>query len=176
MVNISRDDIVNVYGWFESISDRGDFSDIFKFFVLRNIDKLKEEISAIRNFQSSLKPSDKFLEFDNERLQLVRLLAKTDENGEMILNGDKYFMGENEEEFNTKYAKLTDKYYDVIVEHDSKESSFIELIKEEIEIDITKITYKQLPKDINIQTLYLLQPFLKETMDEIEETLLNGTE
>ena len=41
MINISRDDIVNVYGWFESISDRGDFSDNFKFFVLRNIDKLK---------------------------------------------------------------------------------------------------------------------------------------
>ena len=176
---VSRNNIMEVYSWFEKISDREDFTDSFKFFVLRNIDKLKEEVSTIRNFSDSLKPSPEYMLFERERLDLVDVYAVKNSDGSLMTienpedQTSRYFMGDNDELFNIEYAKLTDKYYDVIVDNDTSVNDFTELLREDIEVDITKISFKKLPKNISIQILHLLRPFLKETMEEIEDELLN---
>ena len=142
----------------------------FKFAIVRNLEYFEPEMKAIRETQ---KHSPKYEEYVQKRQQLGEEYADRDEQGQpklMMVEGQEVFqITEKKEEVNSKIVELIKEYNDVIEEKKEEMQQFGELMEEEIEVDVCKISFEYLPEDADYNAL---KSIIKETPEEIEEKYL----
>lgn len=142
----------------------------FKFAVARNLEYFVPEMNAIQETQ---KESPEYEEYLDKRRKLGEEFVDRDENGKpkvQLVEGQEVFIiTEKKDEANAKVVELVKEYAEVIEEKKKEISQFNELMEEEIEIDVCKISFEYLPEDAD----YIkLQSIIKETPEEIEEKYL----
>jgi len=142
----------------------------FKFAVVRNLEYFEPEMKAI---QETSKSNPRFEEYLNKRKQIGEECADRDEQGQpklVMVEGNQVFqITEKKEEANSKIVDLIKEYNDVIEEKQEEIKQFGELMKEEIEVDVCKISFEFLPEDADYNAL---RPIIKETPEEIEKKYL----
>lgn len=154
----------------ESVRKSDKYDKRFKFAIHRNLEYFKDEIKAMAETQ---KESPRFEEYQQKRNQVGMEYADKDENGnpvmQLVEGTNVYVVSERKEEANGKIAELIKEYHDAIEEHKEAMNQFNELMEEEIEIDVCKISFEYLPEDADYNAFKWI---IKETPEEIEEKYL----
>jgi len=169
---MTRNQIVNLYKTLR-LRATEKFNPKFSFFLLRNIKFLEEEVTVIDESNESLRTI--LAEYDKERNELISLLSDKDENGNPVLinNGQSYKMETNAAEFNSSMEQLTVKYADELSEYNTIALQSQELLNEEVEQQVLKISYLDIPsEEFTIAELTILKPFIKESEEELDELIM----
>lgn len=170
--NLSRNQIIDLY---QTLAPKSveTFNPKFSFFLLRNIKYLEEEVKVID--EMNLKLREVLKEYDAERNECITNLSDKDEDGKPIFlnNGQSVKMETNQEKFNTAIKELNVKYKDSLEEYTKVANDVDELLKEEIEQKILKISYFDIPsEEFTVEQLTKLAPFIKESEEELDELIM----
>jgi hypothetical protein len=166
----TRTELENLYGLFTSLKDET-FSPKFSFFVLRNIGFLEAEVSALNETRVKLHESIK--EYDTERMELAASMADTDESGNPVIDNGAYQIINNLGDFQIEFAKLQEKHKDSVATFNALEKGLVDLLNEEVDQKIMKISYLDIPEDtFSIDKLFKFKDFFKETEEELDELIM----
>ena len=169
---MTRNQIVNLY---KMLNERAEakFNPKFSFFVLRNVKFLEAEIAVIDETNTSLQSV--LTGYETERSSILDQLADKDEDGNLILlaDGQSAQIIENKTEFADAMEQLTDKFEKEITEYNVLSNQLNELFSEEVEQQVLKISYLDIPsEEFTIAELNNLNPLIKETEEELDEMIM----
>lgn len=144
----------------------------FDFARNRTIDNLTPEVTEIIKARES--GIERYNEFESKRNELIDKYCLKDENGNFVNSGDKYVFNslEDEKEAYNKLRDLADEYKDALNERQKEIDIYNEIVKEEIEVDIVKTTFKAIPDLVDEAFTKVLRSMIKETDDEIEAMIM----
>lgn len=166
----TRTELENLYGLFSSVKDET-FSPKFSFFILRNIGFLEGEITALNETRVKLHESIK--DYDTGRMQLAAQYADKDESGQPVIENSAYKITEKMADFQIEFAKFQEEHKDSIEEFQNLEKGLVELLQEEVEQNILKISYLDFPEDVfSVEQLFKFKEFFKETDEELDELIM----
>ena len=144
------------------------FSTHFSYGLSRNKAILLPEVQPI---QESAKPSEKYLEFEKKRNDLLEELSDRDEEGAVMHNvnenGQKYYkITERKEEFDAAVAKLMEEYKETIDEFNKQEEEINKILEQTTEVNFYKMSLDVLPPDLPYNIVEVLDPLIKEPAAE----------
>lgn len=132
--------------------------------IVRNTKKLEEEINI---YQELFKPSEKFLEFEEKRIELCNKFCDKNEEGKPIINNGVYQGVDKNNLFIVEYERLKNEYVNELKERDDQIKKMNEFLSEEINFDFLKIKLEDVPNDISVDQMAVLEHFLfEEKQDE----------
>lgn len=144
----------------------------FIFGVHRNLENFESEIKALQETQ---KEPERIQEFQEKMQKIGQECAEKDENGKAKLtpkNGAEVFViVEKLTEAQERTIKLREEYKDVIEQQQENMNQFNELMKEDVETEICKISFNYFPDKYDINIHKILKHIIKETDEEIEAML-----
>jgi hypothetical protein len=166
---MKRVSLLNLYGLLMEMKSQKNDKRV-QFAVVRNLEYFEPEIKSLREIQ---KNSPRFEEYVQKRRELGELYADKDESGQpkivIVENQQVFQITEKKEEANSKIFELMKEYNDVIEEKNQSIKQLSELMNEEIEVDVCKVSFDFLPEDANYG---ILKSIIKETPEEIEAKYL----
>lgn len=121
----------------------------FSYSLLKNKRKFEEEIKL---FEEVIKPNEEYEKYEMKRISLCEIHAEKDEAGKPVILGDKYKLIDMNL-FNEELEVLKSGYKDVIDERTRQINEYNLILEEEVSIDITKISFIDLPLDITPKQL-----------------------
>ena len=177
-IKMSRIQIEKAAVDIDAFSRRTNNNKYFSFFIIRNIHHLMPEIQSINTIRQSMMTSDRIQEYDNKRIAIAEKFCDKNENGKPKLSKELdtfnnaqnvyTFTPENKALFAEAFKELTKEYEEDLSEFEASVNEFSFLMNEEIEIDITKISFKHIPDDVNIANI---MKFIEESQEDIEKLL-----
>ena len=131
----------------------------FAYAMLKNFKKIEDEIKIFKEVEEG---TAEFKEFNTKRTDLIQKYAKKNETGEFVQlvspQGDvTYDIDESNPDLQKDFKDLTDEYASVIEEHNN---SMRQLMTGEISIEFHKIQPSDLPTDISLQIMQIIEPFV----------------
>ena len=171
-IKLNRNSIVTLY---KTVASRKDatFGPKFSFFILRNLKFMEEEITIIDEITTQIQTS--LQKFNEAKINLGREYSDKDESGNPILINDEtaFSITERNADFQNAYLDLEQEYMSDIEKHNSLQEQLNEVLTEEIEQKVLKISYLDIPKEeFNIGELSKLSKFFKETEEELDEMIM----
>lgn len=122
---------------------------------------IKGEIEAITAMEAL---SPEIQEFENKRIELAKLYAKKDSNGDPILTNNSYQIEKDKiEVFNSELLSLTEPYKIAIGKWDVSKKEVQEKLKEQVEVEISVVSMDLFPNTIPMDIFEMLAPMLNET-------------
>lgn len=134
-MKITHADILNVYQLFNRFNKIETTNFKFKYFVMRNLQKLKADFETIMSVLNT--PCPEYDEVDKKRMTLIEKYAEKDEKGAIKTNNKKeaIFTDENKKKWDEEMKSIQEeweKVKDIYHKHIKKMEDFT---KEEIDID-----------------------------------------
>jgi hypothetical protein len=172
-VKLTRKQIVENYKLVASRKD-ATFSPKFSFFILRNLKFMEEEVTTIGDLETKLQTI--LGDYEKRRSGLAVEHADKDEDGKPVLinNNTAFKMESRAEEFAKAFEDLKTEFAGQIEEYDKLTVQLDEVLKEEIDQKVLKVSYLDIPEnEFSIEELYHMEVFIKETQDELD-TLIMG--
>jgi hypothetical protein len=121
----------------------------FAYSVIKNKKKIEDEIKI---FEEVIKPDPAYEEYELKRISLCEIHSDKDEDGKPIVIADKYKLT-NVDIFNEELEKLKFNYKDIIDERMKQINEYNKILDETMVIDITKISFNDLPENITPKQL-----------------------
>jgi len=118
--------------------------------------KLKKQLEKEADtFKEAIKPEPKFEEYENKRNSLILDYAKRDADGKVVqINDNAVELDEDKKtEFYEKLAKLDKEYEEVIKKRKQQAEEINKLLESEIQIDLYKIKFEDLPEEIETRLM-----------------------
>lgn len=117
----------------------------FSYFIAKNKVSIKSEIEALDEAQ---KPTETYLKYETERVELAKEFSDKDENGDpKVKNGQFIILGARDK-FEDYIQKLKEAFKATISEREKQLKDYESLLDEDIETILTKIRFTQLPNQI----------------------------
>jgi hypothetical protein len=117
----------------------------FSYFLAKNKVGLKAELDIMEEAQ---KPSEAYLEFENRRVELAQKFSDKDANGQPKVHNGQYVIYDNRDEFEKEMKKLKTKFKSAIESREKQIDEYAALLKEPVELSLSKIKFTQLPPQI----------------------------
>jgi len=121
----------------------------FSYSILKNKRKFEEEIKL---FEEVIKPNNKYEEYEKRRITLCEIHSEKNDDGTPVIVGDKYKLIDMEL-FNIELEVLKEEYEEIISERIKQINEYNLILEEEINIDVAKINFIDLPVDITPKQL-----------------------
>jgi hypothetical protein len=142
----------------------------FDFAKNRTLENIAPEIAEIIKARKSGIP--RFDEFTTKRNEILSNLAIKDSNGNPnIINNQYNIDPDKKQEAAKAIQSLTSLYQDAIDERQKEVNIYNELITEEIEADITQVSFIALPSIVSDEFTKVIRPMIKETDEQLEALL-----
>jgi hypothetical protein len=138
-----RSELFELYNKLQGLRQHSD-KPKFSYAIIKNTKAIESEIKSLNEI---INPTEGFLQFEEERLDMCKIHTTKDENGEPILNGDEYQI-EDMVKFNEDLKPLKEKYNDTLIERQTQIESYNSKLGEEIVIDLVNIGPDDLPDAI----------------------------
>lgn len=177
-IKLTRIAIEKAAQQFDVFSKRKNNNKYFSFFIIRNIHHLLAEIQSISTLRQSMVPSERISEYDNKRIKIAERLCKKDTEGRPVYKYSvdnfgntqpTYTFDEDEQkQFAEELKALSSEYIEDLNEYEASINEFAVLMNEEIEVDITKISFDNIPDDVDITDII---NFIEEPKETVEEKL-----
>ena len=151
-MKLTRRNLVRLYNGFAQMEGR-QFSVKFSYFVAKNKVAMKGEVEAIQEVQQ---PTESFREYDLERARMAQNFADKNEDGSAKIHDNSFVITAKADEFQEALAELRVKYKEAIEQHDAKMKELESLLAEEVEINGTKVDFKDIPPTIEPSLMELL--------------------
>lgn len=149
------------------------YNKFFAYFAIRNVQHLLPEIESINALKKMLIAPDEVTEFEKLRDELIEKYADRDSDNKLIFIEQNdvitYTFTNDKVSFDDGMAVLIEKYKEPVEKHEKSIKEFYELMNEEVEIEVAKISFKHVPDNIDMNIINL---FLNETPEEVEKLLL----
>lgn len=140
----------DLYFNMQSLNAVGDLKGTqFAVAVLKNRKKIEDEIILL---EEVIKPNPIFEEYEKKRIVLCEVHAEKDVDGKSVIVGDKYKLVDIDL-FNIDLDKLKNNYQDIIDERVQQINKYNNLLDEDIDIDLIKLKYDDLPENISAKQL-----------------------
>lgn len=145
-----RKDIINLYA---SLNTLGSVTGgKFAYGVAKNVHILKGEVESM---EKSFKPSEGFIEYENERVKLAKEHSKKTKEGKEMTEGEgqtKQYVMENQDKFDKELEKLQKKHDKVIKDREKQIDDYIKFLDEEgPKIELWKIKLVDVPDTLNVR-------------------------
>lgn len=116
---------------------------------MKNKIELKKIYDGVADKERLLSSSPELLNFEQERIQIVKDFAKKDESGQPIIIDNHFDIPEEStEEIQSKLMELRKKYKDAFEKNRTDVEEYEKYIAEEIEYQETKTAFKNLPENL----------------------------
>lgn len=163
-ITIKRSEIGKIFSALAAMT--GSYTPKLKYAIKKNKDLLKPEIEALLEAEKTNVKG--FEDCQKEFNELVENCKGND----TIINTDfgMVKLAKNKvEKFKVLMDNILTKYEKSIKEREQEVEKINEFMKEEVKIDVFKISVKWIPDDINQNTFENLFPLFKESTQEIEK-------
>ena len=170
-VEATREEIIKLHNKITEIVESNKEQDSrFLFSLNRTRSYLDDEVNSLRETN---KPSESYIEYNQKKQQLMFDLCEKNEDGTAnLVNGNQFrLVGENSDKVQKNLIELDSEYQVAIEEFKKKDDQLKETLKEKIEVEVLKCSFKFFPKIIDPDTLNILSLLIKETDSELEELL-----
>lgn len=135
----------------------------FNYALHKNMKNFNQEAEDLK---SMYKQAEGFEAFDKERVALCEQFAKKDETGKpiMITTGttQSYDIDTNSAEWITAFDELKEKHKATLDEEKERQQKFVELLKEEAQVNIHKIKVSTLTADLTFELVKVLDFMLED--------------
>ena len=119
---------------------------------------MQTEIDALNK---SIEPSKEIKEFEQKRIELAKSMAKKDEKGEPVSEGNHYVF-EDDKAFGEAFSKLREEYKEASEAHEERVKAYLEILKEESDIKLHEVKLEDVPSDISVAQMNAIIDVLKE--------------
>lgn len=154
----------DLYGLQRGLSMCGHLTGVkFAYAIAKNHRLVDTEIGILND---TIKPSEKFLEYDKKRADICEASAEKDENGKpkiQIKDGSQEYVIADKEGFDNEINLLQEKYKDEIENRKKQAEEYKKLLEEESEIKLHLINKELIPDDISVSAMELIMPIIDET-------------
>jgi len=155
-MKITRENLMNLFGVLNALGSK-EMKAKAAYGLAKNKTKVESEIKAIQEAQQKIQPSAEAIKFNEERIKLCEEFSNKDEDGKAIEIGLRYDIpAEKIEAFEAKVEEVKEKYKEALEEKEKKEEEWMELMKEEVEVDIHRIHIDLMPDTITPQQIETL--------------------
>jgi len=161
-MKLKREDVYRVYSLIGSL--KGKFNKHFQMYLFDITNALEPTVKSI---QEVIKPSEKFIEFETKRNELLKAAADIDESGQPKTYVDPYTHAQSYsihpskmESVKESIGVLKEEYIDTINENIKQQPEIEKLMKDEIDIPITLIPFSLVPDEMDIDILRALSPYI----------------
>lgn len=136
----------------------------FSYFLAKNKVALKAELDIMEEAQ---KPSEAYLEYEKQRIETAQGLADKDKNEQPKVHNGQYVIYDNRDKFEAEIKKLKTKFKTAIAAREKQIKEYEVLLKEPVELELSKIKFSHLPQQIESA---FLQVFIEaDVIDEDQE-------
>jgi len=134
--------------------------------LLKNLNLIGPVMQPVEVVQAKIEQlnNKELQEYDTRRVDLCHEHAKLDDDGKPIIikkDGVERFDMEDKEAFNEAIEKLREEYSEVFLKKEELQSQLIELLNEDVEIKLHKVSADCLPKDLNLEELERIKDLLE---------------
>lgn len=154
---MDKNDTISLYNGIHSVM--GLVGVIFGYALNKNLEIMRPEIEAL---QKAITPSEKFIEYDKKRVEIVKKHALKDEKGDFIVNASGYDVGDNISIVEEEIKPLNEEYAKAIKDREDQIKEYNKLIKEDSSIKLYKVKLENLPKDITGEQQKAIFPIIEE--------------
>ena len=132
----------------------------FAYAILINEKKIKDEVETI---QTIAKPSEEYMKYIKEQMQIVNEFTVKDEHGNPIGDNGIYQLQPKRKDIaQFKLEQLSQKYKTDIEKQNKVNEEINTILSEEIDIDFYKISFDDIPEEVNKEQLEKLMLIVKE--------------
>jgi len=117
----------------------------FSYFLAKNKVILKPEIEA---FEEAQQPQEAYIQFETKRVELAQTFADKDANGSPKVHNGQFVIFDKRDEFDAEIKKLKTKFKTAIDARNKQLEEYAKMLNEPIELQLSKIKFKQLPPQI----------------------------
>lgn len=117
----------------------------FSYFLAKNKVVLKTELEIL---DEAYKPNELYISYEQKRVEAAQKLADKDDSNQPKINNGSYVININRDEFQKEIKKLKIKFKKAIDEREKQIGDYEKLLDEDVNIDLTKIRFSQLPEQI----------------------------
>lgn len=128
----------------------------FSYALIKNVKNIEVDINTLNEI---IKPTEDFLQFEQERIAICRSHSIKDENGEPVLNNDE-FQIENMENFNSDLIPIKEKYEKTLSKRQEQIEKYNSLLDEDNVVELIKIGPDDLPDGITPNEIEDIYPIL----------------
>lgn len=158
MVKITRENAFRLNNVLKSLKDIK--STKFAYMVCKNTRVIDAEFEIFKELADKGVP-ESFKDFEKEKIDIIQKFASKDENGNFkSLNNNYVFEGENEKLLHEEFNELSVKYAETLSQNELNNIKVAEIAKEEIEVNLLKIKFEELPDDLNAEQFDALEPII----------------
>lgn len=122
----------------------------FSYFLAKNRKRIQSEVEIL---DETVKPSDAYTIYDNERASTANRFSDKDPDGKPVIVNSNYMITEKLEEFNKEINNLKEKHKNVIDERDKQNEDYDKLLDEEVEFDGYAIKMCEMPDRLDAVSL-----------------------
>jgi len=134
----------------------------FSYAMAKNAVIVEREIVAIKE---SLKPSDEFNKYEEERIELAKKHSEKDEKGKSktTLDGKReVFVMEDKIKFDKEFEKLKAKHKEVLDKRKKQIEEYNEFLDTKADIEFFKIKLSEVPEDISVEQMQGIQLLIED--------------
>ena len=122
----------------------------FAYAMAKNVKLIASEVE---DMQAGLKPSKRYQEYDNKRVEICKEHSKKDDNGKPVMmplgRGQQGFAGlEDNPEFEVAVEALREEYKSELDEREQLVAEYETALDEDIELDVYTVNLSDVPEDI----------------------------
>lgn len=119
--------------------------------IKKNTKTITDELIILRD---TITTPEKFIEFENKRIELAKELSNKDESGnakQIQKDGQNVFdiPDDKQKDFKTRFDAMKEEYKDAIEEYSKQMESYNELMDSEANVTLYKIKFADLPSDLD---------------------------
>jgi len=134
----------------------------FSYAMAKNAVIVEREIIAIKE---SLKPSDEFIKYEGERIELAKKHSEKDEKGKpkIITENDRErFVIKDDKKFQKEFKALKIKHKVILDKRQKQTDEYSEFLETDSEIEFFKVKLSDVPVDISVEQMQGIQLLIKD--------------
>ena len=117
--------------------------------INKNSEKIESHLTSLEKL---IKPTDKFIEYDQKRVAIVEKYAEKDEHGQPIIQknpneGDTYKV--DPEVVKPEVEELDKEYKEVLEERQEQMKQYLEILNDEHTIEVHMVDMSNVPEDVD---------------------------
>lgn len=167
-MKMTRLEVVDLYKKLSSLPKK-EYNRFFLYSIEKTKAELKPIIEIVAKKEYEIVYDEKIRQFENERISILEENSNKDETGKPIILDNRYDIPtEKSDSVREQTANLSKKYEDDFKRIDSLRTEFEIFLKEEVEVDIVKTSFKTIPETLDMDLFNTVMKLVKETDEEIQ--------
>lgn len=165
---MNRIDAIKLLNELKELKQDRTYNKFLIYAITKSMSTLNELFEETKKKESECY-TEEYKTFTDSRISLLRVYSSKDEQGQPIVENDQVSIPEDKQaEFNEEIKKLVDANKETLELVENNLKTLEDWTKEEVELKLTKVSFKYIPDELLPSEYLTLSYLIKESEDEIE--------